>query len=75
MPRFAPRRGDALLFLQVQPFDHEVRLPLMWHGGCKVRRGEKQMLTFFKEMPPAPAPWRAALAQALAVAWGGHWAE
>eukprot|EP00966_Prymnesium_polylepis_P301216 6960190-Prymnesium_polylepis.1 len=64
MVRFTPRRGDALLFLSVEP-SHGRPLSQMWHGGCRVRRGEKLLLTAFKALPPAPPAWAMELWAAL----------
>lgn len=46
--RFAPRRGDALLFLSVHPESGEA-FQQMWHAGCPVRQGHKWTLQKFKE--------------------------
>jgi hypothetical protein len=43
-----PRRGDALLFWSASPTNGSV-LRHMWHGGCRVARGEKWTLQQFKE--------------------------
>ena len=48
--RVAPRRGMAILFLSAAPHGG-APLPHMWHGGCRVRRGEKWTLQRFKELP------------------------
>ena len=48
--RVAPRRGMAVLFLSAAPHGG-APLPHMWHGGCRVRRGEKWTLQRFKELP------------------------
>ena len=51
-----PKRGAALLFVSASPYDPTAAaLPEMWHGGCRVRRGEKWTLQQFKELP-VPVP-------------------
>ena len=52
-----PLRGAALLFLSAEPdaagrFSRTSRgSSRMWHGGCRVWRGEKWTLQKFKELP------------------------
>jgi len=54
--RIAPARGSALLFLSVRRDAPTRGLPHMWHGGCRVHRGEKWTLQFFKELPYSTPP-------------------
>ena len=46
-----PRRGDALLYLSVQPGDGTV-LPRMFHAPCHVSRGTKVQMAKYKEVWP-----------------------
>lgn len=48
--RITPRRGTAVLFMSASPASGAL-LPSMWHGGCRVRSGEKWTLQQFKEVP------------------------
>ena len=53
--RIIPRRGTALLFFSgsVHSFHRHMHADSwgdMWHGGCRVRQGEKWTLQLFKEM-------------------------
>jgi hypothetical protein len=56
----APQRGTAVLFLSATRAEATPRaLAHMWHGGCRVRAGEKVTLQGFKEQCPtelAPPP-------------------
>ena len=52
--RVTPRRGTALLFMSASPHNGSL-LPAMWHGGCRVYRGEKWTVQKFKELPAADA--------------------
>jgi len=50
--RVAPRRGSALLFRSMRLDSPSLTsLPQMWHGGCRVRSGEKWTYQMFKELP------------------------
>jgi hypothetical protein len=49
--RILPKRGWAALFLSASPYaDGAPAFPDMWHGGCRVQRGEKWTLQQFKEL-------------------------
>ena len=53
--RIIPRRGTALLFFSGSVHSHHRHVHAdswgdMWHGGCRVRQGEKWTLQLFKEM-------------------------
>ena len=47
---FRPRKGSALLFWSAPMGNASAAHPHMWHGGCRVWRGEKWTLQKFKEM-------------------------
>ena len=49
--RIAPKRGAAVLFLSASPEADGGILWNMWHGGCRVQRGEKWTMQQFKELP------------------------
>ena len=49
--RVTPMRGRALVFLQEAPELGGDTLTRMWHGGCRVARGEKWTMQHFKELP------------------------
>ena len=46
-----PLRGAALLFFSRRDDEEAHLIPEMWHGGCRVRQGEKWTLQLFKELP------------------------
>ena len=48
--RVTPRRGAALLFLSASSSENRL-LPHMWHGGCRVQKGEKVIVQQFKSLP------------------------
>ena len=52
------RQPSILESIVVEPRSEEAPLvPQMWHGGCRVRSGEKWTLQFFKELPySTPTP-------------------
>ena len=79
--RVPARRGDALLVISVRPRDGEA-LPLVWHAGCEVRRGDKWLLEKHKEIPAtqeeiaAMAQWEKEMDEAerrAGLSWG-QWA-
>jgi hypothetical protein len=49
--RIRPERGAALLFFSRGPGEGAPLIPETWHGGCRVRRGEKWTMQLFKEVP------------------------
>jgi hypothetical protein len=52
--RVEPLRGAALLFFPRAPSDGRDLPEGMWHGSCRVRKGEKYTLQQFKEPPVEP---------------------
>jgi len=69
--RVAPRRGMAVLFLSAAPHGG-APLPHMWHGGCRVRRGEKWTLQRFKELPQGhPSGGVFSRSTSVSQSWGG----
>lgn len=50
--RVTPVAGSALLFLSASAAENRL-LEHMWHGGCRVRRGQKVIMQQFKSLPPA----------------------
>ena len=43
-------------------------MPHMWHLGCRVRVGEKLLLTLFKELPP-PSPTVLEALKSMLLSW------
>ena len=50
--RITPKRGAAVLFLSASPEAGGGTLWQTWHGGCRVRSGEKWTMQQFKELSP-----------------------
>ena len=64
-------RGMAVLFLSAAPHGG-APLPHMWHGGCRVRRGEKWTLQRFKELPQGhPSGGVFSRSTSVSQSWGG----
>lgn len=48
--RYTPLAGSALLFLSASAAERRL-LEHMWHGGCRVRKGQKVIIQQFKSLP------------------------